>query len=71
MKELVLIKPIGSRMEPYTTADTVAQYAQVQTDTVSRLIRKHMKDLEEFGKVGFEIRACPTVPGSACKSSTT
>ena len=59
MKELVLIKPIGSRMEPYTTADTVAQYAQVQTDTVSRLIRKHMKDLEEFGKVGFEIRACP------------
>lgn len=59
---LVLIKPIGSRMEPYTTADTVAQYAQVQTDTVSRLIRKHMKDLEEFGKVGFEIRL--PAPGS-------
>ena len=59
---LVLIKPIGSRMEPYTTADTVAQYAQVQTDTVSRLIRKHMNDLEEFGKVGFEIRL--PAPGS-------
>lgn len=54
---LVLIKPIGSHMEPYTTADTVAEYAQVQGDTVSRLIRKHMKDLEEFGKVGFEIAA--------------
>lgn len=62
MKDLVLIKPLGSRMEPYTTADTVAQYAQVQTDTVSRLIRKHMKDLEEFGKVGFEIRL--PAPGS-------
>lgn len=59
---LVLIKPIGSRMEPYTTTDTVAQYAQVRTDTVSRLIRKHMKDLEEFGKVGFEIRL--PAPGS-------
>ena len=59
---LVLIKPIGSRMEPYTTADTVAQYAQVQTDKVSRLIRKHMNDLEECGKVGFEIRL--PAPGS-------
>lgn len=54
---LVLIKPIGSKMEPYTTADTVAQYAQVQKQTVEHLVRKHMKDLEEFGKVGFEIRA--------------
>lgn len=27
---LVLIKHIGSHMEPYTTADTVAQYAQVR-----------------------------------------
>lgn len=54
---LVLLKPIGSHMEPYTTVDTVAQYAQVQQQTVEHLIRKHMKDLEEFGKVGFEIRA--------------
>lgn len=30
---LVLIKPIGSHMEPYTTADTVAEYAQVQRQT--------------------------------------
>lgn len=54
---LVLLKPIGSHMEPYTTADTVAEYAQVQQQTVEHLIRKHMKDLEEFGKIGFEIRA--------------
>ena len=53
---LVLLKPIGSRMEPYTTADTVAEYAQVQQQTVEHIIRKHKSDLEEFGVLGFEIR---------------
>lgn len=53
---LVLIKPIGSKMEPYTTADTVAEYAQVQQQTVEHIIRKHKNDLEEFGVLGFEIR---------------
>ena len=56
MKELVLIKPIGSHMEPYTTADAVAEYAQVQKQTVEHIIRKHKNDLEEFGVLGFEIR---------------
>lgn len=55
-KGLVLIKPIGSKLEPYTTADKVAEYAEVQPGTVNRLIRKHEKDLSDFGKVGFEIR---------------
>lgn len=57
--DLVLIKPIGSRMEPYTTADTVAEYAKVKRKTVNDLIRKHEKDLEEFGVLRFEI-ALPT-----------
>ena len=56
---LVLIMPIGSRMEPYTTADTVAEYAQVQQQTVEHIIRKHKSDLEEFGVLGFEIRLPP------------
>ena len=50
---LVLINPIGSKLEPAT----VAEYAQVKADTIRRLIQKHMTDLEEFGKVGFEIFA--------------
>ena len=54
---LVLMKPIGSKMEPYTTADTVAQYAQVRHKTVNELIRKHEKDLEEFGTLRFEMEA--------------
>ena len=57
MKELVLIKPIGSHMEPYTTADTVAQYAQVRHKTVNELIRKHENDLKEFGLLEFEMEA--------------
>lgn len=59
MPELVLIKPIGSRMEPYTTADLVAEYAQVQRKTVNRLIQQHEKDLEEFGVLRFEIALPP------------
>lgn len=62
---LVLIKPLGSHMEPYTTADTVAQYAQVQQQTVEHLIRKHKSDLEEFGTLRFEIRVCPHRTGAS------
>lgn len=57
MKDLVLIKPLGSRIEPYTTADTVARYAQVRHKTVNELIRKHFADLEEFGTLPFEMEA--------------
>jgi phage regulator Rha-like protein len=61
MNELVLIKPIGSKLEPYTTADVVAEYAQVRVDTVNRLIRRHQNDLAEFGNIGFEIRKLPGI----------
>lgn len=43
--------------EPFTTDEIIASCAQVQRSTVTRLIRNHQKDLETFGKVGFEIRA--------------
>lgn len=60
---LVLIKPIGSHMEPYTTADTVAQYAQVRHKTVNELIRKHENDLKEFGLLEFEMEAVEMARG--------
>ena len=63
MKELVLIKPLGSHMEPYTTADTVAQYAQVRHKTVNELIRKHEADLKEFGLLVFEMEAVERARG--------
>lgn len=67
MADLVLIKPIGSRMEPYTTTDKIAEFAQVQHATVNRLISKHMKDLELFGTVRFEIEACPHKTGASAR----
>lgn len=53
---LVLVKPIGSHMEPYTTADAVAEWTHIKQETIDHLIRKHKSDLEEFGFLGFEIR---------------
>ena len=53
---LVLVKPIGSHMEPYTTADAVAEWTHIKQETIDHLIRKHKSDLEEFGVLGFEIR---------------
>ena len=57
MKGLVFLKLAGSHMEPFTTSDIIADCAGVHKQTVSRLVRKHQSDLEEFGLVGFEIRA--------------
>ena len=64
MKELVFLKPAGSRMEPYTTDEIIADCAGVKRGTVTRLVRRHQKDLEEFGQVGFEIRAVPYKRGT-------
>lgn len=64
---LVLLKPIGSRMEPYTTADAVAEYAKVGHKTVNELIRKHENDLKEFGLLAFEMEACPHRTGASLK----
>lgn len=54
---LVFLKPAGSKMEPYTTHEIIADCAGVTRQTVSRLLRKHEIDLKEFGLLGFEIRA--------------
>ncbi|MBF6625735.1 Rha family transcriptional regulator [Aerococcaceae bacterium zg-BR9] len=43
--------------EPYTLSSIIAECAEVRHETVQRLIRKHKKELEKFGKVGFQIRA--------------
>lgn len=56
MNDLVFLKPRGAHIEPYTTDEIIADCAGVKRTTVMRLIRKHEKDLEEFGSLGFEIR---------------
>ena len=58
MQEMVFV---GNSLkdEPYTTADAIAQYAEVQRGTVDRLIRTHTEALQKLGKLGFEIRPLP------------
>ncbi len=49
--------------EPYTTDEVIAECAGVQRSTIMRLIRNRKNDLEEFGRLGFEIRTLQTKGG--------
>lgn len=57
-KEMSLVF-LGKKDEVYTTSAIIAEHAEVQHHTVTRLIRDNKKDFEEFGKVGFEIQPLP------------
>lgn len=55
LQQLVFLPPQGGALEPYTTAEIIADVAGVQRRTVNRLIQKHKADFEEFGILRFEI----------------
>lgn len=59
MNEIVFLEPNKIDSVPFTTSDIIAEFAGVQHHTVTRLIRNHREDFEEFGKVGFEIEPSP------------
>ena len=61
MNDLVYLTP--NTEEPFTTSEVIAECAGVKRDTVQKLIQRHEKDLREFGRVGFEIRALQTRGG--------
>lgn len=44
----------------FTTSEIIAEYAQVQHHAVQQLIKQYSNDLNEFGKVAFEMRALPS-----------
>ncbi|HEM3201088.1 prophage ps3 protein 13 [Streptococcus suis] len=48
---------MDGQKEPYTLSNIVAEYAEVQHHTITRLIREHKVDFENLGKVGFQIQA--------------
>ncbi|HEM4882171.1 TPA: Rha family transcriptional regulator [Streptococcus suis] len=48
---------MDGRKEPYTLSSIVAECAEVQHHTITRLIREHKIDFENLGKVGFQIQA--------------
>lgn len=56
MNNLVFLEPDDLNEIPFTTSKVIAENGRVRHDTVQRLIRSYETDLEEFGKLGFEIR---------------
>ncbi|MBU7003233.1 transcriptional regulator [Pediococcus pentosaceus] len=42
--------------EPFTTAETIAEYAGVSKHAVNQLVRQYKNDLEEYGILAFEMR---------------
>lgn len=60
MDELVFVESENIEAVPFTTSDIIAEFSENSRESIMRLIRKYAEDLQEFGKVGFEIRAMPS-----------
>jgi hypothetical protein len=41
---------------PYTLSNIIAKGVKVKHNSITRTVRKHENDFEEFGKLGFKIR---------------
>jgi len=63
MNELVFLEPNSLNETPFTTSKVIAEYGQVQHHTVTKLIQIYKNDLEEFGRVRFEIDTLQTKGG--------
>lgn len=59
MNEIVFLELNRLDAVPFTTSKVIAEFAGVQHHTITRLIREHKTDFQEFGKVGFEIEPLP------------
>ena len=57
--QLVFWKSKAPTQEPYTTSEIVAECAGVKRHAVKSLIEKHRSDLEDFGKVAFQMQPLP------------
>lgn len=60
MSNLVTIK----NGEAVTTTLAIAEGTQNSHESVIKLVRKYLQDLEEFGRVGFEIQTFETAGGT-------
>lgn len=57
MDNLVFLEPNYLKAVPFTKSDVIAEFAEVSHHAIQQTISKNIKDLEEFGKVAFEMRA--------------
>ena len=51
---------MDGKKEPYTTSEIIAECADVQHHTITRLIRENKVDFEELGILGFKIHKLDT-----------
>lgn len=63
MNKLVFLDPDDIKEIPFTTSRVIAEHGKVQHHTVTRLIQTYQSDLEEFGRVRFEIDTLHTKGG--------
>lgn len=63
MSNLVFLEPNCVKAIPFTTSDVIAEYARIANRSVYLLIEKHIKQLEKFGRVSFEMRPTQTKGG--------
>ena len=56
MNNLVFLEPDDLNEIPFTTSKVVAENGKVKHHALQVMISKYQSDLEEFGKVSFEIR---------------
>lgn len=62
MNTLVCLSP--NTNEPFTTSEVIAEFAQVEHHTITRIIRNYKADFELFGILGFEIQEIKTKRGT-------
>ena len=63
MNSLVFLEPDNIKAIPFTTSDVIAEHAQINYRSVQRMIEKHIKRLEKFGRVRFEMTPFETKGG--------
>ena len=56
MNELVFLDPNDIKETPFTTSEVIAMYGQVKHHALQNMILKFKSDIEEFGKLAFEMR---------------
>lgn len=54
---------LNAEQTPTTTTLIIAEGTHAQHASVLKLVRKNLKELEEFGRVGFQIRPFETAGG--------
>ena len=56
MNELVFLEPNDIKEEPFTTSKVIAEHGKVTHHALQNMILKFKEDIEEFGKLAFEMR---------------